>query len=134
MDRSGGSIAIRRLALDSDDRGWRLGLPDEALAFLGRVAELHWVSIEPGAVRGNHAHHRRREAVLVRYDGPWTLAWRLPDGTRGRETFGGVGAVCAWFAPGVAHALRNEGRGALLVVAFSDRRAEPGDTVRVALL
>ncbi|MGA7927180.1 MAG: hypothetical protein WCA20_14450, partial [Candidatus Sulfotelmatobacter sp.] len=39
--------------------------PAEALDFLGRVADIHLTSTAPGAVRGNHYHWRRREAIVL---------------------------------------------------------------------
>ena len=134
MNGSAGSIAIFEAELRADGRGWWTALPPQALAFLGRVAECHWVSIEPGAVRGNHAHADRREVVLVRHDGPWRLAWSCPGGRPLERRFAGRGVVCVGFHPDLAHALRNEGPSALWVVSCSDRPATAEDTRRVVLL
>lgn len=137
-----GSLTVLRLEDRDDGRGSVFYLPDEALRWLGGVAEMHLVTIRPGAIRGNHVHHRRREVIVVRSEGPWELAWRVPggkgegDGEIARRRFEPAQGVLLCVEPGVAHALRNLGEGELLVASCSSGRFDPEepDTERVELL
>ncbi len=58
-------IQITELSNRGDARGFSFTAPAEALAFVGRMADVHLASTRPGAVRGNHYHLRRREAIVV---------------------------------------------------------------------
>jgi dTDP-4-dehydrorhamnose 3,5-epimerase-like enzyme len=58
-------VQITQLNNNGDARGFSFMAPAEALAFVGRMADVHLASMKPGAVRGNHYHLRRREAIVV---------------------------------------------------------------------
>lgn len=139
---SGEPLSVLRLEDRNDGRGSAFYLPDEALRWLGGVEEMHLVTIRPGAIRGNHVHHRRREVIVVRSEGPWELAWRVAgeEGEGGGEVetqrFEGAQGVLLCVEPGVAHALKNLGDEELLVASCSSGRFDPGapDTERVELL
>jgi dTDP-4-dehydrorhamnose 3,5-epimerase-like enzyme len=94
---------------------------------------VHVVITEPGAVRGNHVHRRATETLVVR--GPARVRYRFDGNVRDVDV--AAGEVMAFtFPPGVAHAIRAEGRQANVLVAFRDTthdRAEP-DVEAVALL
>lgn len=73
MDRA------RRIELDgkiwSDARGWGIN-PLEVAGLSGKpVYHFHTVSMQPGALRGNHSHEGATEWLLV-CGGPAKLAWR----------------------------------------------------------
>ncbi len=129
-------LTLTRLDDRDDGRGSALYLPDEALAWLGAVAEIHLVTIRQGAVRGNHVHRRRRELILIRAPGPWELAWREPQGETVRRRFDGPDAVLLAVEPGVAHAIKNLAQAELLITSCSNGRFDPDDpdTERVELL
>src|ERR1035437_3776607 len=67
-------IQITELSNSGDARGFSFTAPVEALAFVGRMADVHLASTKPGAVRGNHYHLRRREAIVVLPGAKWSLA------------------------------------------------------------
>lgn len=143
--RSEQPLSVTRLEDRDDGRGSAFYLPDEALGWLGGVEEMHLVTIRPGAIRGNHVHHRRREVIVVRSEGPWELAWRVPAGASGESGEGGEverrrfeegQGVLVCVEPGVAHALKNLGDRELVVASCSSGRFDPEepDTERVELL
>ncbi len=124
-----GRIEILPVAGRVDARGVALDLPARAVAFLGRIAALHLVTIEPGAVRGNHRHRGRREALLVHAEGPWRLAWQH-DGEPAptRRDFPGHLACLVLIPEGVWHAIENCGPTALAAVSCASAGPTDGDT------
>lgn len=68
-------VQISTLTNRGDDRGDSFALLPEALQFLGDLADAHFSSILPGAVRGNHFHQRKREAIVVLHNFPWSFHW-----------------------------------------------------------
>ena len=129
-------LTVMRLDNRNDGRGDAFYLPEEALEWLGGVAEVHLVVAKPGKVRGNHVHERRRELILVRSTGPWELAWRLPGGDTARRAFAEPGAVLLGVEPGVPHAIKNVGDTELVITSCSSGRstADGPDTQPVSLL
>ncbi len=94
---------------------------------------VHAVITEPGAVRGNHRHLRGTEvssvsgAALVRYrEGEKLLDVQVPEGEVWRFEF----------PPGVAHAFKNTGTRAFLIVSFNTELHDPAapDAERVELI
>lgn len=84
------------------------------------LAELHVVSLRPGAVRGNHRHPDGTEWLLV-LGGRATVAWRhQEDGREEQDRLAGGRPALYRFAPGVDHALRCEGDREIYAVAGSD--------------
>lgn len=113
----------------SDDRGWALR-PIEAVGLAPADARaLHVVSVEPGAVRGNHRHPHTTEWMLV-FGGAAEVASRGDDGRVERTVVDG-GPTTLVFPPGVAHAVRGCGSGPAFLVCWAD--GEP-ETERVAPL
>jgi len=139
---AGAPLSVLRLEDRDDGRGSAFHLPDEALRWLGGVAEMHLVTIRSGAIRGNHVHLRRREVIVVRSEGPWELAWRAAgeEGEVGgeveRRRFEEAQGVLLCVEAGVPHALKNLGDRELVVASCSNGRFDPGepDTERVELL
>ena len=94
---------------------------------------VHVVVTHPGGVRGNHAHRRGTEIIvvagpaLVRYrEEGRVVDHRIPDGEVHRFRV----------PPGVAHAIRNTGTTDTILVAFSTEPYDPADpdTVRDELI
>ncbi len=100
---------------------------------LGGWRNAHTVISEPGAVRGNHRHHRGTEissvsgAALVRYHA----------GNETRDAQVPVGEVWRFeFPPGVVHAFKNTGERPSLSVSFNTELHDPAapDSERVELI
>jgi dTDP-4-dehydrorhamnose 3,5-epimerase-like enzyme len=120
-------VEIHVLAPEEDDRGRTYSMPSLG-EFLTRIADLHAMTIRPGAVRGNHFHRHKREALIVHFADRWELRCDAGEGTDvDARQFGGEGAVALLISPGCAHALRNTGAADIVVVAASDRPHDPAN-------
>ena len=103
--------------------------PDE----IPRQRNVHYVSSEPGAVRGNHYHQRGTEIAVTL----GRMLVRVRQGGVVRDFT--VPAGEAWrfvFPPGVAHAFKNVGDQAAALIAFNTEPHDPTqpDVVREVLI
>jgi dTDP-4-dehydrorhamnose 3,5-epimerase-like enzyme len=128
--QTGMKIEITELSNLGDGRGFSFTAPVEALAFVGRMADVHLSSTKPGAVRGNHYHLRRREAILVLPGAKWSLHWDEGEGSAAEHrAFGGESSVLVLVSPGTSHAVRNDGDSLLWLVAISSESYDPAESV-----
>jgi dTDP-4-dehydrorhamnose 3,5-epimerase-like enzyme len=67
------TIQILELGNTGDGRGFSFTMPHAALDFLECIADMHLASTAPGAVRGNHYHLRRHEAIVILPGTTWSL-------------------------------------------------------------
>jgi len=113
-----------------DGRGSSFTAPSEALAFVGRMSDVHLASTRPGTVRGNHYHLRRREAIVVLPGTNWSLHWDTgEDSMAEHQSFDGESAVLVLISPGASHAVRNDGDSLLWLVAISSETYDPAESV-----
>jgi dTDP-4-dehydrorhamnose 3,5-epimerase-like enzyme len=94
---------------------------------------VHYVSSEPGAIRGNHYHQRGTEIAVALGQ---TLV-RVREGATIRDFV--VPAGEAWrfvFPPGIAHAFKNVGDRTAALIAFNTEVHDPArpDVVRDVLI
>ncbi len=124
------NIEISELPNSGDHRGFSFTAPDAAIRFLGRVLDMHMASTGPGAVRGNHYHLRRREAIVVLPGAAWSFHWDESgnDAAQHRQFDGGK-AVLILVSPGASHAVRNDSDRALWLVALSSESYDPAESV-----
>jgi dTDP-4-dehydrorhamnose 3,5-epimerase-like enzyme len=125
-------VQIAELGNRGDARGLSFTAPPEALAFVGRMSDLHLASTKPGAVRGNHYHLLRREALVVMPGAKWSLHWDDgQDSPAQHREFNGRSAVLVLISPGASHAVRNDGDGEdeLWLIAISSEPYAASDTV-----
>jgi len=123
-------IQINQLSNTGDIRGFSFTAPTEALAFVGRMSDVHLASTKPGAVRGNHYHLRRREAIVVLPGPKWSFHWDDGEGSSPQHRhFEGDRAVLVLVSPGASHAVRNDGESDLLLVAISSETYDPAESV-----
>lgn len=112
-----------------DERGLGVSLASRIDDFLGRARDTHVTTIRPGFVRGNHFHLARREVLIVMHRDAWSLHWQ--DGGAGgpdrTHAFTGEGVVLVELEPPCPHALRNDGRRDMWVVAHCDGPYDPAD-------
>jgi oxalate decarboxylase/phosphoglucose isomerase-like protein (cupin superfamily) len=124
------TIKISELGNPGDARGLNFSLPTQAMDFLGRVADVHFSTAGPEAVRGNHYHVRKRRAIIALPGPTWSLHWDNGEGTATQHrAFDGRGAVLVLVPPGSSHALRNDGVIPLLIVACSSDLYDPTQVV-----
>jgi len=123
-------IQITELANSGDARGLSFTAPADALAFVGRMADVHLASTKSGAVRGNHYHLRRREAIVVLPGPKWSLHWDEGEASAPQHRdFNGGTAVLVLVSPGASDAVRNNGDDPLWLVAISSESYDPAETV-----
>ena len=113
-----------------DARGFSFTAPAEGLSFVGRMADVHLASTKPGAIRGNHYHLRRREAIVVLPGTKWSLHWDEGEASPAQHRdFDGSSTVLVLISPGASHAVRNDGDRDLWLVAISSEVYDPAETV-----
>ena len=113
-----------------DARGLSFSVPGEALAFVGSLGDVHFVSSKPGAIRGNHYHLRRREATIVLPGCNWCLYWAEgPDQEVQTRQFDGAAAVLVLIEPQAPHAMLNHGPGELWLFAIQSEANDSSDWV-----
>lgn len=123
-------IQITELSNRGDARGLSFTAPAEALAFVGRMADVHLASTGPRAVRGNHYHLRRRTAIVVLPGAKWSFHWDEGEGSAAQHReFDGGRAVLVLVSPEASHAVRNDGEGILWLVAISSETYDPAESV-----
>jgi oxalate decarboxylase/phosphoglucose isomerase-like protein (cupin superfamily) len=123
-------IKILELSNSGDARGFSFTMPPEALNFVGHIADIHLASTGRGAVRGNHYHLRRREAIVILPGTTWSLHWDEGESmTPQHRQFDGSGAVLVLVSPNASHAVRNEGAAPLWLVACSSVPYDPTESV-----
>jgi mannose-6-phosphate isomerase-like protein (cupin superfamily) len=129
------SMQVVELANRGDARGRSFVVPDEALAFLDVVGNVHLAATKPGAVRGNHYHLRRREATIVLPGSKWSLHWAEDSNSEPQHReFEGNAAVLVLLSPPTVHAIRNDGSGELWLFAIQSEAHDPADTVMCKLV
>ena len=123
-------VQITELTNRGDARGFSFTTPAEALAFVGRMGDVHLASTQPGAVRGNHYHLQRRQAIMALPGVKWSLHWDDGEGSpaQHREFVGG-GSVLVLLPPGVSIAVRNDGDCDLWIVTISSEAYEAADSI-----
>jgi dTDP-4-dehydrorhamnose 3,5-epimerase-like enzyme len=102
-------------------------------AELARQKNVHVVLTRPNEVRGNHVHQIAIETTTV--VGPCLVRLKEAGGIRNVD----VPAGEIWrftIPPGVVHAFRNTGDEVMVLISFSTRPHDPGDsdTVREQIL
>jgi dTDP-4-dehydrorhamnose 3,5-epimerase-like enzyme len=123
-------IEISELPNHGDHRGMSFAAPEAAIAFLGRVLDMHMASTGPGAVRGNHYHLRRREAIVVLPGAAWSFHWdESGDAAAQHRQFDGSSAVLILVSQGATHAVRNDSDQTLWLVALSSESYDPAESV-----
>ncbi len=115
-----------------DERGWGVN-PLEAASFEGAApGNLHIVSMNPGATRGNHHHTKTTEWLLI-CGGPARFAWRSPeDNSIHNEIINGDEPLLVEIPPAVDHAVINVSEHVIYLLSISDSAER--DTVRCTSL
>ena len=124
-------VLQEELSPHTDARGWVMEpIPPESIPAQHNV---HVVITEPGCVRGNHFHQRGTEITVLQ--GPALV--RIREGGEVREVQVQDGELVRFtFPPGIAHAFKNTGSRATMLVAFNTVAHDPAkpDVVRDVLI
>lgn len=91
-----------------DGRGALYNIPDKDMQFLNKIQNIHFGSIRPGSIRGNHYHYQSKEMLIILYSDIWTLAWAKKDSEEiFNKEFTGSGSVLIKVNEGIAHSVKN---------------------------
>lgn len=130
-------IEIIDLENRGDARGLMFNVEKADCGFIGEAQNIHFGTVEPGAVRGNHVHLGKKELLLVSYSDRWEFLWSgMGAMSPEKVVFQGRGAVLIKIPPQVPHTIHNTGTTILQLIAISDREfsKEQPDTERHLLV
>lgn len=117
-----------RLNNNADLRGDSYYIPREAIDFIGVVDEIHFATIAPLAVRGNHYHINRNEFIIINFSDCCELACKdLESKNIYQKTFEGCGAILIEVMSNVVHAIKNNGREPIYLISCSNKRFDPSN-------
>jgi dTDP-4-dehydrorhamnose 3,5-epimerase-like enzyme len=123
-------IRITELNNSGDARGVSFTATAEALGFVGRIADVHLAATKPGAVRGNHYHLRRRQAIVVLPGPKWSFHWdEGEESVAQHREFDGDRSVLILVSPGASLAVRNDGDSDLWLLTISSETYDPAESV-----
>jgi dTDP-4-dehydrorhamnose 3,5-epimerase-like enzyme len=131
------NIEIIAIENYGDARGDLYNISDADLQFIDKIYNIHFGKIHPNFIRGNHYHRQTKEMLIISYSDAWSLAWARKDSSKiSTKEFTGSGAVLIKINEGVAHALKNNGKKDLELIALSNKRLpkENTDTVSRILI
>jgi len=110
-------VEIRETIVDTDDRGFFAKLADEAM--MRSASNVHLVSLEPEAVRGNHYHENQTEYIWVVGGRVRFIAVDNETGETLDAVLEGAVAPLVTIPPGISHAFENIGTGTNHLLCFS---------------
>jgi UDP-2-acetamido-2,6-beta-L-arabino-hexul-4-ose reductase len=125
------SYEMEDLPVHTDERGVVFEPIETEL--LQMQCNVHVVTSQPGAIRGNHYHLKGTETIAAA--GPALV--RVREGGELRDILIPDGKIYRFvFPPGVPHAIKNAGDGLNMLVAFNTVEHDPQhpDTVQDILI
>jgi len=128
------TFAVTVVETSRDARGWASNLLDFLPLPPAQIANVHVVSMKPGAIRGNHRHRVQTEWIVV-CGGPCRVT--IDDDRRQfNELHDGNKPLLLSLPPGTAHAVQYLGDGEAYLVCVTDTPYdfERPDVERVNLL
>ena len=94
------------------------------------MLDVHVSSSQPGTVRGNHYHLRRREAIVILPGTSWSFHWDEGGKTPAQHrSFKGDRAILILVSPDASHAIRNDGSETLWLLAISSEIYDAGESL-----
>lgn len=107
-------------------RGLDFSVPTDALERLGPALDIHWMTLRPDCIRGNHFHEHQSELILVFNSDRVEVAWDRGPGTPIESAVVDQAAlVCLEVPSQHSHAIKNNGSKDLVLAALASRRYDP---------
>jgi dTDP-4-dehydrorhamnose 3,5-epimerase-like enzyme len=123
------TIRISQLEEHSDQRGVSFSLPAANLNFMKKIKNIHFATILPGAVRGNHYHELKKEMMIVIYSDAWIFSYQEEKAEQPMfKHFEGESGIVIEIDPKVAHGIKNTGTKPLILGCFSNKADELNKT------
>jgi dTDP-4-dehydrorhamnose 3,5-epimerase-like enzyme len=118
-------LKIEELEAYRDARGWNTHPVDEQKMASGGFANMHLVSIEPGAIRGNHRHFVQTEQTVI-IGGPCLFAAvDSAGGERFERVFQSGELFRITIEPELPHAFKNIGGGIVYLLCAGNMPFNP---------
>jgi len=111
----------------SDERGWNVHPVDYNLLDDCDIKNIHIVSMEPGARRGNHLHRRQTEHIFIMGGPCLVAAQNLETGEKLSITVQANDLYLFRAAIGIAHVFKNISEHTIHALCYSDLRFDPMD-------
>jgi len=113
-------IKIEKIKLREDERGFSAKPLDEKLLKDGKALNLHIVSMNPGAVRGNHYHKKQEEKIWI-IGGPcFITAKNREEGEIEEIEVSPGNETILTIIPGITHAIKNISNDTVYLLCYSD--------------
>ena len=114
--------------ISRDQRGW-VANPLMLPHFPRQFGHLHLVSMEPGAVRGNH-YHRTLKEWLFAFGNQYSFLWKV-KGKISQRFIPADKMVVIEIPPGITHTIRNESNEIIYLLAYQNggREGIKSDTI-----
>lgn len=113
-------IKIEKIEIGKDNRGFSAKPVDEKLLKNGKALNLHIVSMNPGAVRGNHYHQKQEEKIWI-IGGPCKVTAK--DKKTGEEEeieISSENNTLLTIPPEITHAIKNISDGVAYLLCYCD--------------
>jgi len=112
-------LKMTRLDAKRETRGWSVEPAASAALRSGFVKNVHLVSLEPGATRGNHVHHKQLEFAMV-FGGRCLVAAEDEKGRREEMIVEPDDLFLFEIQPNIRHAFKNIGERTMFLLAYTD--------------
>jgi dTDP-4-dehydrorhamnose 3,5-epimerase-like enzyme len=115
-------VIINSLKNHKDQRGDSFALSQKSLQYISNICNIHFATICPGYVRGNHYHQEKKEVIVIIYYDIWQFGYCLKNhDEKIIKQFDGQGAVSVEIEPEIAHAIKNTGTKDLFIIGCSSQ-------------
>ncbi|RMF94774.1 MAG: hypothetical protein D6734_07005 [Candidatus Schekmanbacteria bacterium] len=113
-------IKIEKVEINRDERGFSVRPIDEEKLKEGKALNLHIVSMNPGAIRGNHYHKKQEEKIWI-IGGPCLVAAKNKDTDETEETkIPPDNDTILTISPNITHAIKNISDKVAYLLCYSD--------------
>jgi len=120
------SHLIKPLVMHQDPRGALFEILRFTSFDIPEGGQLYSYTVAPGARRGDHFHHRKRE-WFVCVHGDVRLFMKTKDGGNISEILEAEVPKLIYAGPGTSHAVFNEGLQTAVIVAYASKEFDPSD-------
>ena len=120
-------IKIEKIEIRKDNRGFSATPVDENSLKKGKALNLHVVSMNPGAVRGNHYHKKQSEIIWI-IGGPCSVTSKNREsGEEEKITISPENDTLLTIPPEITHAIKNISDEVAYLLCYSNHSVSEDD-------